>query len=230
MRSALIAQVLERVTAGHPHERALFRALDGAHYGINGPQLAVGIEDIGDRLADHPQHADTLLSMMPGDPTLEPLALQRLMDEPNAYWPNIYLGRLSLYRGNIRDLREHAYIAHGHHPSCFWPALLIAYADLHDRRFAAGHRWITKAVAASPDNLEAAILALAFAVTNGRYQEVGDLLDDQTVLAHLQYFQGMPEDHPITQIARFLRMAGLVIPEGPATLGPAVSTSDDPRI
>jgi tRNA A-37 threonylcarbamoyl transferase component Bud32 len=219
--SALLHQLLELLTRDDQPSAALLELLSTARLGPHEPELAdYSIATRLPQLANSERHIDALLSTVAPDAKLAQIAQQRVQAEANAFWPNVFLARLALRDGESEQIRHHALIAHGHHPDCLWPTLLLAYASLLDARPDQGIAWITRALRANPANLEASVLEAAFFAQNGQSARAEALLQQPELAAHIRYHLRHPHGHPMELSCAAIVAAGILVPDGPATLGP----------
>lgn len=216
--------VLQKICAGDKEFSALLRLLQTARLGPHEPELVDYVIDNSLPIIAHsPKLVDVLLSIVSPDDKLVELAQQRTHHEANAYWPNIFLARMALFEGQYRTIREHALIAHGNFPDCLWSALLLAYAELLEGRYELALTWVQRAQKASPENIEAAVLSAAIHAKNGDDTIAIQLLTHPHIAAHVRYHILKPHGHPMERACNIIRDTGIIIPTGPARLGPLIA-------
>ncbi len=224
-KGTLLHDTLVRLTTGDVAGSALLRLLTSARLGAHEPELVD--HELATQLpllTETPAYVDMLLSIVSPDDKLINEAQKRLEHTPNAYWPNVFLARMALYNQETRPLKQHALIAHGNAPSCFWPTLLLAYASLLDKNYGDGLQWIERARQANPNNSEAIILQAALFTGHGEHDKVQGIFSDPHIAAHIHYHLKHQHGHPMELSCIAIQDSGIPIPQSAPQLRPLVNT------
>lgn len=166
--------------------------------------------------------SDVLLMTYGPEPRLLEHARERLRDDPGAFWPRVVSARDSLAAGRLDEARNHAFVALGVAPRSFWPHILLAYVAMEardDERLAAHVR---AAMAANPTHVEPVVLEAVRLARAGKRAEAFERIKEPSLVAHLRFHLEHPFGHPMEHSVRALVEAGIVLPEGPALIGPLV--------
>lgn len=146
-----------------------------------------------------------ILAVCAPNARLTSYAHNRILLEPDAFWPRVVLARRAIVQDDLQGARLHALVALGREGSSIWPQLSLAYIELFSGNLIDAQSWVSRVLSAHPEHIETRLLRAAILLQSGKRDQAQKEIDKIAAWHHFHLHAKSGGGHPMDMTIQMLR-------------------------